>query len=127
MKTKQEKWTALDIPDMKGKVVIITGANTGLGKESALLLALKGAEVILACRSLEKGETAKQEILNHNSLAKVHVRVLDLQDLASIKQFAKNFSNDFVRLDVLINNAGIMNTLMNLPKMVLKAKSVPII
>jgi len=116
MKAKQKKWIALDIPDMKGKVVVITGANTGLGKETALLLALNGAEVILACRSLKKGESAKQEILKHNSKAKVQVRVLDLQDLSSIQQFSKDFSKDFARLDVLINNAGIMNTPYELTK-----------
>lgn len=110
MRTKQEKWTTKDIPDMSGKVVVITGANSGLGFESAKALAEKGAEVVLACRSLENAHQARQEIINDYPNAKVQVAVLDLQNLESIKNFAIDFSKKFKRLDVLMNNAGIMNT-----------------
>ncbi len=102
------KWTNDNIPDLSGKVIIVTGGNSGLGYESVKAFAEKGAEVILASRSLEKGEAAKAEI--GNTKGKIRVTPLDLQDLASIKQFAACFAENYQRLDVLLNNAGIMTT-----------------
>lgn len=104
----KEKWTLQNIPDLQGKVIIVTGANSGLGYSSVSAFAGKGAEVILACRSIERGETAKSEILEKHQGAKLKVMQLDLMDLKSIDSFAKNFKHEYTRLDVLLNNAGIM-------------------
>lgn len=102
------KWTTNDIPDLTGKVMIVTGGNSGLGYEAVKALAQKGAEVILASRSVERGETAKKEM--GDVKGKIAVMQLDLQDFDSIEKFAKNFKKKYNRLDVLLNNAGIMTT-----------------
>jgi NAD(P)-dependent dehydrogenase (short-subunit alcohol dehydrogenase family) len=103
-------WTTNQIPDLSDKTVVITGANSGLGFESAKALANRGAEVILACRSEERGENARQEILAQIPHAKLHAMTVNLQDLSSVENFARTFVENFDRLDVLLNNAGIMNT-----------------
>jgi NAD(P)-dependent dehydrogenase (short-subunit alcohol dehydrogenase family) len=95
------KWTAADIPDQSGKVIVVTGANSGLGLSTARELARAGAEVVLAVRNVEKGEQAKAEIGGNSRLEQ-----LDLADLANVRAFAERFSGDPV--DVLINNAGVM-------------------
>jgi NAD(P)-dependent dehydrogenase (short-subunit alcohol dehydrogenase family) len=102
------KWTTENMPDLSGKVMIVTGSNSGLGYESVRAFAEKGAEVILACRSAKKGAAAKDKM--GNTKGKIVVMQLDLQDLASVKQFAADFSVNYHRLDVLLNNAGIMTT-----------------
>ncbi len=102
------KWTTDNIPDQSGRVVVITGANSGIGYEAAMVLAQKGAEVILAVRSQEKGDAAAARIQTNAPNAKLHVRLLDLADLASVKSFAERFNADYRQLDLLINNAGIM-------------------
>ena len=102
------KWTTDNMPDLTGKVIIVTGGNSGLGYESVKAFAEKGAEVILASRSVEKGEAAKAEI--GKTKGRIVVMRLDLQDLASVKQFAACFTENYNRLDVLLNNAGIMTT-----------------
>jgi len=102
------KWTISDIPDLTGKVIIVTGGNSGLGYESVKAFAGRGAEVILACRSTEKGTAAKSEI--GSTKGKIDVMQLDLQDLASVKTFITDFAENYNRLDVLLNNAGIMTT-----------------
>ncbi len=104
----REKWTTENIPDLSGKVIIVTGGNSGLGFESVKAFAEKGAEVILACRTIEKGENAKVKILNHNHTSKIVVMPLDLMDLSSIKRFVVRFRENYNRLDILLNNAGIM-------------------
>ena len=103
-----EKWTKEDIPDLTGKVIIVTGGNSGLGFESVKAFAEKGADVILTSRSVEKGEQAKKEM----GAVKGNIKImqLDLQDFASIENFAKDFKAKYDRLDVLLNNAGIMMT-----------------
>jgi NAD(P)-dependent dehydrogenase (short-subunit alcohol dehydrogenase family) len=101
-------WTANDIPDLTDNVAIVTGANSGLGYETSLALARKNATVVLACRNLDKGEQAKQAILEHVPNAKLEVRSLDLASLASIRRFAEGVSADYDRLDMLINNAGMI-------------------
>lgn len=103
-------WTLNDIPDQTGKVIIITGANVGLGYESAKVLANKGAEVVLAVRSVGKGNDAETSILQSVPDAKLHVMSLDLSDLESVKSFAETFKSQFNQLDVLMNNAGVMAT-----------------
>ena len=102
------KWTVDNIPDLTGKVTIITGANSGLGYEDARALAYKGATVILACRNMEKGEIALQQIRRWHSEARVELMQLDLADLASIHNFANEFNGKYSKLDILINNAGLM-------------------
>jgi NAD(P)-dependent dehydrogenase (short-subunit alcohol dehydrogenase family) len=106
--TSGEIWTTADIPDLSGKVAIVTGANSGIGYETALELAQKGATVVMACRSLLKAESAANEIRQTNPSGEVVVMKLDLGDLDSVRDFAAAFQARYDRLDLLINNAGIM-------------------
>ena len=106
----KENWTAEYIPDLDGKVIIVTGGNSGLGFCSVKSFAEKSAKVILASRSKENGEKAKAEILTEVPGGKIEVAELDLADLKSVRRFAKNFQQNHSRLDVLLNNAGIMTT-----------------
>ena len=92
---------------MKGKTVLITGANTGLGKQTALELARRQARVILACRSIDKGQQAADEIRSKVKEAEVVVKILDLSSLESVRKFASEILQEEARLDVLINNAGV--------------------
>jgi NAD(P)-dependent dehydrogenase (short-subunit alcohol dehydrogenase family) len=117
------KWTLDNMPDLTGKVIIVTGGNSGLGYESVKAFAGKGAEVILTCRSIEKGETAKAEILKINRDGKIVVMELDLMEFASIKKFANSFKGKYDRLDILLNNAGIMTTPYFLTKDGLEAQN----
>jgi NAD(P)-dependent dehydrogenase (short-subunit alcohol dehydrogenase family) len=96
------------VPDQSGKFAIVTGANSGLGREAARRLANAGAEVVLAVRSAEKGEAAKAELLALNPKAKLSVRTVDLSDLASVKKFAAEVVSEGRNIDILINNAGVM-------------------
>lgn len=91
---------------MDGKIVIVTGGNTGIGKETAKDLAGRGAKVILGCRDLVKGKQACDEIIRTTGNKQVEVRMLDLCSLKSVRDFAKNFIETEQRLDVLVNNAG---------------------
>ncbi len=104
------KWTAQDIPNLVGKVALVTGANSGLGFETSLALAAKGAHVVMACRSVEKGTLAAREIRRQAPTASVEVMPLDLASLASIRQFAADFKQQHRALHLLINNAGVMAT-----------------
>ena len=109
MKTKNKNnWTEKNIPDLTGKIIIVTGATSGLGKEATRVLAKKNATVIMAVRNTKKGEDVKLEILNRYPKSKIEVKELDLSDLNSIKKFSDNILMKFKRLDILINNAGIM-------------------
>lgn len=101
-------WTTSQIGNMVGKRVIVTGASSGIGLEAAALLAAKGAEVVLAVRDTAKGERALAQIHTVAPGAKASVMCLDLGDLSSVKEFAEQFSGRHDRLDVLINNAGVM-------------------
>lgn len=103
-----DKWTHNDIPDLTGKVVVITGANSGLGLESTKALAAKGATVVMACRNLEKAEQAKAEVLADNPTAVLDVMPLDNASLASVRDFVNAFKAKYDRLDILLNNAGLM-------------------
>jgi NAD(P)-dependent dehydrogenase (short-subunit alcohol dehydrogenase family) len=107
---KDMNWTIGNIPELKGKTIVVTGGNSGLGYESVKAFAAKGAEVILASRSTEKGEDARIEILKEYARGKIKVMQLDLGDLASVKRFASEFKGSYQKLDVLLNNAGIMMT-----------------
>ncbi|MDA2894286.1 oxidoreductase [Mycolicibacterium sp. BiH015] len=96
-------WTAADLPSFAGRTVIVTGANSGLGLVTARELARAGATTILAVRDLDKGNAAAAGMTGD-----VQVRHLDLQDLGSVQSFADGFSGPDDRVDVLVNNAGIM-------------------
>ena len=96
------------VPQQNGRRFVVTGANSGTGREAARRLALAGAEVVLAVRSLEKGEAAKAAILQEAPSATLDVRHLDLADLASVREFAAGIVTDGRPLDVLVNNAGVM-------------------
>ncbi|XP_063702276.1 retinol dehydrogenase 13-like [Culicoides brevitarsis] len=91
-----------------GKIVVITGANTGIGKETAKELAKRGAHVYMACRSMKRCEAARDEILLASKNPNVHCRECDLASFASIKEFAKKFKEEQPKLDILINNGGVM-------------------
>jgi NAD(P)-dependent dehydrogenase (short-subunit alcohol dehydrogenase family) len=103
-------WTAEAMPDLSGKTVIITGANSGIGWEAALQFARKGAQTILACRSMERGNDAMRRILDLVPKASVEARQLDLASLASIRAFANEFCRRGQPLHVLCNNAGVVGT-----------------
>jgi len=107
---KDMNWTLEDISDLSGRVIIVTGGNSGLGYESVKAFAMKGAEVVMASRSMEKGEEALAEILKDVPDGKIKVMQLDLGDLESVKNFASAFKAGYKKLDVLMNNAGIMMT-----------------
>lgn len=92
---------------MKDKVVIITGANKGIGKEAAKQIAKLGAKVYMACRSLDSANQVREEIIEETKNQNVFVRELDLASVDSINRFATSFKNEEATLDVLINNAGI--------------------
>jgi NAD(P)-dependent dehydrogenase (short-subunit alcohol dehydrogenase family) len=104
------KWTATDIPDQADRVAVITGANTGLGYETAAALAGRGAHVVLAVRNLEKGKDAAAGITAKSPHADVRLQELDLTSLESIRVAAKQLRSDYDRIDLLINNAGVMFT-----------------
>lgn len=89
-------------------MVIVTGANSGIGFETARALAHYGAAVVMACRSLEKGQAAADQILSQDPPGKVILKWLDLADLASVGQFAEGFLAEHDRLDILVNNGGVM-------------------
>jgi NAD(P)-dependent dehydrogenase (short-subunit alcohol dehydrogenase family) len=108
--SKNNNWTTQDIPDQSGKTVIVTGANSGIGYEAARELALNGATVILACRNLEKGEAALEQILKEYPQTDIDLQQLDLADLGSVQRFAEKFLAEYDRLDILINNGGVMAT-----------------
>ncbi len=103
-----QKWTANDIPDLTDKVVVITGANSGLGLESTKRIAAKGATVVMACRNMSKAEAAKADAVKTVPNAQLDVMELDNASLASVRAFADTFSARYDRLDLLLNNAGVM-------------------
>ncbi|TCO48517.1 NAD(P)-dependent dehydrogenase (short-subunit alcohol dehydrogenase family) [Kribbella antiqua] len=96
------------VPDQTGKLAVVTGANSGTGKEAAKRLAAAGARVVLAVRTVAKGEAARAEILAEFPDAQLEVRRIDLADLASVREFADGLSADEPHLDLLVNNAGVM-------------------
>ena len=92
---------------MTGKTVVITGANSGIGKATALELAKRGARVIMACRDKCKAEKAVQEIRRQTSCGQLIVRKLDLASLQSVRHFASCICQEEMHIDVLVNNAGV--------------------
>ncbi|XP_059191969.1 retinol dehydrogenase 11-like isoform X2 [Centropristis striata] len=108
-----KKWTAGGVCHSKvmldGKTVLITGGNTGIGKETAVDLARRGAKVILACRDMDRANKAAEEVKKRSGNDNVVVKKLDLASLESVRQLAKDVLASEKRLDILINNAGIMS------------------
>jgi NAD(P)-dependent dehydrogenase (short-subunit alcohol dehydrogenase family) len=102
------RWTAANIPPLNGKIAIVTGANSGLGFQTARQLARHGARVILACRDLNKGTEAARQIQELAPGATLEVAELDLASLASVRRFAADFAGGHDGLDILVNNAGVM-------------------
>jgi len=105
---KKSNWTTQNIPDQTSKIIIITGATSGLGKQATKVLAGKNATIIMAVRNIKKAETVASEIKGESPDAKLDIRQLDLGSLNSIKTFATSFLKSYDKLDILINNAGVM-------------------
>ncbi|MBW2529263.1 MAG: SDR family oxidoreductase [Deltaproteobacteria bacterium] len=101
-------WKANDIPDQSGRIAVVTGANSGIGLETARELARKGARVVMACRSEAKAEVAAASIREEIPEAKLDLRSLDLSSLDSVRAFAAALRAEHDALDLLINNAGVM-------------------
>jgi len=101
-------WNINDAPVQNGRIAIVTGANSGLGFDTALALAGKGCSVVLACRNLDKAKAAQEKILARHPKARIECLALDLGSLKSVRAFAASFSKSHKKLDLLINNAGIM-------------------
>ncbi|KUH82148.1 MULTISPECIES: SDR family NAD(P)-dependent oxidoreductase [unclassified Mycobacterium] len=102
------KWTAADIPDQSGRTAIVTGANSGLGYDTAAALAAKGAQVVLAVRNLDKGTEARDRIKAASPNAVITLQELDLSSLDSVRRAAEELRAAHPRIDLLINNAGVM-------------------
>src|SRR5512139_896482 len=101
-------WTGADVPDQRGKIFIVTGANSGLGFESSRVLAGRGARVVLACRDIAKAEAAARRITTQTPDAQCEVMRLDLASLSSIHAFADQYARSHAAVDVLVCNAGLM-------------------
>lgn len=104
----KSNWNENNIPDLKEKVIIVTGATSGLGKEATKILTQKNATVIMAVRNTKKAEAVAQEVKKQHPNAQIDIREMDLSSLTSVKLFANGVLENYDRLDVLINNAGIM-------------------
>ncbi|MEU4341890.1 SDR family NAD(P)-dependent oxidoreductase [Nocardia sp. NPDC023852] len=102
------KWTTTDIPDQSGRTAVVTGANSGLGFETATALAAKGAHVVLAVRNLDKGKAAADRITAATPDARVELQHLDLGSLDGVRAAAAEIKAGHPRIDLLINNAGVM-------------------
>ncbi|HJT95579.1 MAG TPA: SDR family NAD(P)-dependent oxidoreductase, partial [Mycobacterium sp.] len=102
------KWTAADVPDQSDRVAIVTGATSGLGYDTAAVLAGKGAHVVLAVRNLDKGNQAVDRIKKASPNAAVALQELDLTSLDSVRKAADELRAAYPRIDLLINNAGVM-------------------
>jgi NAD(P)-dependent dehydrogenase (short-subunit alcohol dehydrogenase family) len=105
-----DKWTTADVPDQSGRVAIVTGSNTGIGYHAAAVLAQSGAHVVLAVRNLEKGNLALARIVAAHPHADVTLQELDLSSLDSVRAAASALRSAYPRIDLLINNAGVMWT-----------------
>ena len=104
---KENMWSTKDIPDQKGKTIIVTGGNSGIGYETALALFCAGADVTIACRDKNKAEKAICEIEKSEGTGSINFGILDLASSDSVKQFAETFLKNHSKLHLLINNAGV--------------------
>lgn len=101
-------WTAQDIPSLKGKTAVVTGANSGVGFYTALELGRAGADVVVASRDIGRGEAALESLREQAPGARFHLEQLDLASLASVRSFAQRLSTSRRAIDILVNNAGLM-------------------
>ena len=102
------EWIEQKVPDLTGKTIIITGANSGLGFEVTKAFASKGAQVVMACRNAQKAEEAKSEVLKLHPKASLDVLALNLASLKSIQEFAEAVIQKYPAIHILCNNAGVM-------------------
>ena len=100
-------WALKNVPDQTGKIIVITGANSGIGFAAANALASKNARIVMACRNTQKAETAKQAILSTTPSASVDIVELNLSNLQSVSQCAETINASYDHIDCLINNAGL--------------------
>ncbi len=105
---KKSQWNGSDIPLLTGKIAIVTGSSSGIGFETARVLAARGAHVVLAVRNTDKGNAAAARMRAGDAGSNASVMTLDLADLASVRTFANIIHDNYSRLDLLINNAGVM-------------------
>ena len=105
---KTDKWTTSKMPDQTGRIAVVTGANSGLGLISTRELARKGARVVMACRNMEKAEKARDDLRAELPESLLDVMELNLADLSSVRRFTEKYKNKYGRLDILLNNAGLM-------------------
>lgn len=106
--SKNNKWTESSVPNLQGKCALITGANSGIGFETARVMAEKGAQVVLACRNESKAIQAMSKIRERSPAAQLHFLPLDLSSLQSIRDMAEMFHEQYNQLHYAINNAGVM-------------------
>ncbi|MFC2156674.1 SDR family NAD(P)-dependent oxidoreductase [Acidobacteriota bacterium] len=104
----KHRWDSSNVPDQTGRVAIVTGSSSGIGIETARVLAEKNATVIIAVRNLDKGNRAAEQIASKHKSSDLRVMEVDLASLESVRKFASRFKVDYDRLDLLINNAGVM-------------------
>ncbi|WP_107498304.1 oxidoreductase [Thalassobius sp. I31.1] len=102
-------WKLNDIPDLTGRAAVVTGGNVGLGFRSAMELCRKGADVVIACRRPDAGQAAITRILAEVPDARIRCITMDLTDFTSVQRFADEFREGYARLDILLNNAGVVN------------------
>lgn len=102
------EWSWEKLPDLSGKLAVVTGANSGLGFETTKMLTARGARVVMGCRSVDRAEEAQEKIKADLPYARLEMIPLDLADLSSVQKFAKKFNAVHDRLDILVNNAGVM-------------------
>ncbi|HEX4081697.1 MAG TPA: oxidoreductase, partial [Acidimicrobiales bacterium] len=108
IRPKTGRWGPDDIGDLTGTVALVTGANSGIGHETAVELAAHGAHVVLACRDRVKGLQAADHVVGNAAGASVELLVVDLASQSSVHEAARRFTDEHGRLDVLVNNAGVM-------------------
>ncbi len=106
--SETNKWTVANMPDLRGKIIVVTGANSGIGFDAARAFVQKGGHLILASRNVQKAETAVSQIKAETPNASTDIIQLDLADLSSVRTFADSFNGKYEQLDLLINNAGVM-------------------
>jgi len=104
----REKWTLEKMPNLNGKIIVVTGANSGIGYEATKAFAKANALVIMGCRNLERANEAKNKIIKEYPEAKLDIILLDLMDFDSIQNFTDSINEKYDKVDILLNNAGIM-------------------